>query len=133
VRAAFDEGITTLVSRSVALGMDLRPHLEAGRLTLLQIDPAELSPGEFSNKVRYAVENDGSSFIAVDSLNAYLQSMPGENFLLLQMHELLSYLNQQGVTTLLVLEEHGLIDMIVHRRKMRETTSQLLSYFSHES
>ena len=105
----FDEGITTLVSRSVALGMDLRPHLEAGRLTLLQIDPAELSPGEFSNKVRYAVENDGSSFIVVDSLNAYLQSMPGENFLLLQMHELLSYLNQQGVTTLLVLGQHGLI------------------------
>jgi circadian clock protein KaiC len=105
----FDEGMATLVSRSAALNMDLRPHIEAGNLTLVQIDPAELSPGEFSSWVRNAVEEKGSTFIALDSLNAYLQAMPDEKFLLLQMHELLSYLNQQGVTTILVLGQHGLI------------------------
>jgi circadian clock protein KaiC len=105
----FDEGMATLISRSASLGMDLEPHLRAGRLALIQIDPAELSPGEFSNRVRKAVEQDGSTFIAVDSLNAYLQAMPGETFLLLQMHELLTYLNQQGLTTILVLGQHGLV------------------------
>ncbi len=105
----FDEGLGTLLTRAAALGMDLRPHVEAGRLTLTTIDPAELSPGEFSAKVRTAVEERKSSMIAVDSLNAYLHAMPGEQFLLLQMHELLSYLNQSGVTTLLVLGQHGIV------------------------
>ncbi|HEY0354241.1 MAG TPA: ATPase domain-containing protein, partial [Enterovirga sp.] len=105
----FDEGMATLISRSASLGMHLEPHIQAGRLALVQIDPAELSPGEFSNRVRKAVEQDGSTFIAVDSLNAYLQAMPGETFLLLQMHELLTYLNQQGLTTILVLGQHGLV------------------------
>ena len=105
----FDEGLGTLLSRAAALGMDLQPHIDAGRLTLVTIDPAELSPGEFAAKVRWAVEARKSSVIAVDSLNAYLHAMPGEQFLLLQMHELLSYLNQSGVTTLLVLGQHGIV------------------------
>jgi circadian clock protein KaiC len=105
----FDEGLATLLVRSAMLGMDLAPHVEAGRLTITQIDPAELSPGEFSSLARQAVEERGASFIVVDSLNAYLHAMPGEEFLILQMHELLSYLNQQGVTTLLVLGQHGVV------------------------
>jgi circadian clock protein KaiC len=105
----FDEGRATLLTRSASLGMDLTPHIEAGRLIVTRVDPAELSPGEFASKVREAVEERGSTFVAVDSLNAYLHAMPGEQHLLLQMHELLSYLNQQGVTTLLVLGQHGVI------------------------
>lgn len=105
----FDEGLATLLVRSAMLGMDLAPHIEAGRLTITQIDPAELSPGEFSSLARQAVEERGASFIVVDSLNAYLHAMPGEEFLILQMHELLSYLNQRGVTTLLVLGQHGVV------------------------
>ena len=105
----FDEGIATMLARSAALGMDLRPHRAAGRLTVTQVDPAELSPGEFASQVRVAVERRGSTFIGVDSLNAYLHAMPGEQFLVLQMHELLSYLNQRGVTTLLVLGQHGVV------------------------
>ena len=104
----FDEGMATLLARAAALAMDLTPHLDSGRLTIMQIDPAELSPGEFSFKVRVAVE-EGSSFVAIDSLNAYLHAMPGEEFLTLQMHELLSYLNRQGVTALLVLGQHGIM------------------------
>jgi circadian clock protein KaiC len=105
----FDEGMGTFFSRSAALGMDLREHVASGRLRVHHIDPAELSPGEFAQMLRDAVELQGVSFIVIDSLNAYLQAMPGELFLTLQMHELLSYLNQQGVTTVLVLGQHGLI------------------------
>jgi circadian clock protein KaiC len=105
----FDEGLKTLLTRSMALGMDLRPHIESGALNIQQIDPAELSPGEFSSRARVAVEQDGSTFLCIDSLNAYLQSMPGEQYLLLQMHEMLSFLNQSGVTTLLILGQHGMV------------------------
>jgi circadian clock protein KaiC len=105
----FDEGLATFLTRSAMLGMDLSPHIEAGRLTITQIDPAELSPGEFASKVRVAVESRGTSVLVVDSLNAYLHAMPGEEYLLLQMHELLNYLNQKGVTTLLVLGQHGIV------------------------
>ena len=105
----FDEGIGTLLARSAALGLDLAPHLDGGGLAIRQVDPAELSPGEFVSLVRRAVERDGTSFLVVDSLNAYLKAMPGETFLMLQMHELLSYLNQRGVKTLLILGQHGLV------------------------
>ena len=105
----FDEGLATLMTRAAILGMDLQPHVEAGRLTITQIDPAEVSPGEFAGMARQAVEGRGSTFAVIDSLNAYLHAMPGEEYLTLQMHELLSYLNQQGVTTLLVLGQHGVV------------------------
>jgi circadian clock protein KaiC len=78
-------------------------------LTLRQIDPAEISPGEFASDVRKSVEQDNARFVAIDSLNAFLQAMPGERYLLLQMHELLTYLNQRGVITMLVLGQHGVI------------------------
>ncbi|WP_175943811.1 ATPase domain-containing protein [Caballeronia sp. BCC1704] len=108
----FDETLMTLVRRSTSLGIDLRPHLDSGLLTLRQIDPAEISPGEFTSDVRKSVEQDGARFVAIDSLNAYLQAMPGERYLLLQMHELLTYLNQRGVITMLVLGQHGIIGEI---------------------
>jgi circadian clock protein KaiC len=105
----FDEGLNTFYARSAALGMNLQPYADNGQLRLQHIDPAELSPGEFAQMLRDSVERHGVSFIVIDSLNAYLQAMPGEQYLTLQMHELLSYLNQQGVTTVLVLGQHGLI------------------------
>jgi circadian clock protein KaiC len=105
----FDESLGTFFARSAALGMDLHAYADSGQLRIAHIDPAELSPGEFAQMLRDAVERHGVSFIVIDSLNAYLQAMPGEHYLTLQMHELLSYLNQQGVTTVLVLGQHGLI------------------------
>jgi len=105
----FDEGLATFFARSTALGMNLRPHVDSGALSVTQVDPAELSPGEFASAVVRAVESEGSRFVAIDSLNAYMQAMPGQNFLMLHMHELLSYLNRQGVITMLVLGEHGLV------------------------
>ena len=105
----FDETLTTLLLRCAKLGMDLEPHIESGLLTLRQIDPAEISPGEFASDVRNASSKEQAQYVAIDSLNAYLQAMPGERYLLLQMHELLGYLNQQGVITMLVLGQHGII------------------------
>ncbi len=105
----FDEGLPTLLTRSRALGMDLKPYLESGQFLIRAIDPAELSPGEFACRVREAVENEACRFVVIDSLNAYLQAMPGQKFLLLQMHEMLTYLNQQGVVTLLILGQHGFV------------------------
>ena len=105
----FDEGIATMLARARSLGMDLQPHIDSGQLQVVQIDPAELSPGEFASWIRRAVEEEGVTFLVIDSLNAFLQAMPGEKYLLLQMHELLSYLNQQGVITMLVLGQHGII------------------------
>jgi len=108
----FDEGLPTLLARSAALNMDLRPFIEAGQLQIRQVDPAEMSPGEFTHHVRMAVERDQVHFVVIDSLNAYLQSMPGEKYLLLQMHELLTYLNQQGIITLMVLGQHGMAGQV---------------------
>lgn len=105
----FDERLPTLLLRSAALGMDLRPFIESGHLKIRQIDPAELSPGEFANAVCQAVEVDGAGVVVVDSLNAYLQAMPEERHLTLQMHELLTYLGQQAVVTLMILGQHGLM------------------------
>lgn len=104
----FDEGLHTLLARCEALGIPLRRYIDNGQLDIVALDPAAVSPGEFSNMVRQAVEQRGATVVGIDSLNAYLQAMPGGRFLLLQMHELLTYLNQSGVATILILGQHGL-------------------------
>lgn len=105
----FDEGEETLLARSKATGMDLTPYIEQSQIKVRQIDPAELSPGEFITSVRRSVEEDHTRLLVIDSLNGYLQSMPEEHFLTAQLHELLSYLRQQGVVTILVVAQHGLL------------------------
>lgn len=105
----FDEGIGTLMARGRALGLDLEPWIETGLLHLQQIDPAELSPGEFTAAVRDSVEIRGAQLVILDSLNGYLNAMPDGRFLILQMHELLSYLGQKGVMSVMVLAQHGLV------------------------
>jgi len=105
----FDEGLSTLLQRSRMLHMDIEPFVRSGACRVAQIDPAELSPGEFASLVVHAVKDQGSSFIAIDSLNAYLQAMPGQTFLLLHMHELLTFLNHQAVTTILIVGQHGAV------------------------
>ena len=103
----FDEGITTYLKRADGLCCGLRAEVEAGRVTVQQVDPAELSPGEFAHNVRETVERDGATLVVIDSLNGYLQAMPDERFLTSQMHELLAYLNQRGVVTIVVMAQHG--------------------------
>jgi circadian clock protein KaiC len=106
---AFDENSSILLHRSAGLGINLAQEVEAGRCLVRQIDPAELTPGEFSDIVCNAVEEFGAKVIVIDSLNGYNQAMPEETFLEAHMHEMLSYLNQQGVMTIVILAQQGMM------------------------
>ena len=103
----FDETINTLLTRVSSLGTDLKKHMDSGHVTIQQIDPAELCPGQLAHAIRLAVEEQQTSIVVIDSLNGYLNAMPGEQFLTIQLHELLSYLNQMGVVTLLIGAHQG--------------------------
>jgi circadian clock protein KaiC len=105
----FDESTETFLERSAGLGMDVEPLVKEGKLTLRHIDPAELTPGEFAHIIRRTVEQSGTRIVVIDSLNGYLNAMPSERLLTLHLHELLSYLGQQGVTTLLLMAQHGIV------------------------
>ena len=104
---AFDESVQTLEARTSVLGIKFKEGRQAGQVQLQQIDPAELSPGEFVYLVRQAVERDKAKVVVIDSLNGYMNAMPEEQFLTAQLHELLTYLGRQGVTTLMVVAQHG--------------------------
>lgn len=106
---AFDEVLRTARQRAEGLGLDIGTELERGTLAMSQIDPAELSPGEFIWQIRNDVEQKNTQVVVIDSLNGFLNSMPGENDLLLHLHELLAFLNQKGVVTLLIMTQHGLV------------------------
>jgi circadian clock protein KaiC len=105
----FDEGAHTLLKRTRSLGIDLEPHARSGRLHVQAVDPAELAPGQFTEAIRHAVEVEGARVVVIDSLNGYLNAMPEERFLIIQLHELLSYLAQHGVATIIVAAQHGLL------------------------
>lgn len=106
---AFDESQATLEARTAALGIEFKQGVAAGEVSVQQIDPAELSPGEFAFLVRQAVEEREARVVVIDSLNGYLHAMPDERFLTAQLHELLTYLGRQGVTTLMVVAQHGMM------------------------
>ena len=106
---AFDESRGTLFARSAAINMNLIEHVQSGHVTVQQIDPAEIPPGEFVHLVREAVEERKISILVIDSLNGYMNAMPEEHFLTIQLHELLTYLGQKGVATILVVAQHGLL------------------------
>jgi circadian clock protein KaiC len=105
----FDENPDTLRIRCAALGVDLQTHLDTGHVTVQQVDPAELTPGELVHAIRQAVEGSGAKVIVIDSLNGYLNAMPEERHLTIQLHELLMYLSQKGVATILIAAQQGLI------------------------
>jgi circadian clock protein KaiC len=105
----FDESVNTLLARLDGVGISLREHYNAGRVKIHQVDPAEFSPGELAHSIRNAVETDGACVIVIDSLNGFLHSMPEENYLVVQLHEVLTYLGQRGVASLLVSTHHGVI------------------------
>jgi circadian clock protein KaiC len=106
---SFEEAPHTMLTRATRLGIDIRPHLKSGKITIQRVDPAEMSPGELAAGVQQQVENDGVRMVVLDSLNGYLQSMPGEQFLAVHLHELLAYLSNRGVLTLMVLAQAGTI------------------------
>jgi circadian clock protein KaiC len=105
----FDEHVNTFYARAREQGIDLEKEAKDELLTLRQVDPAELSPGEFAHAVKQAVLVNKSKVVVIDSLNGYLMAMPDEHFLLIHMHELLTFLAQHGVVTILIVAQHGLV------------------------
>ena len=104
----FEEAANNLLSRADGLSMNVRQHYDSGLLTIQQIDPAELSPGEFAAAVCRAADN-GARVVVIDSVNGYLNAMPDERFLATHLHELLTYLGQRGIVTILVAVQQGLL------------------------
>lgn len=105
----FDEAAATAITRAETLGLPVQPLIDAGTLRIVQVDPVEMSPGQFAHGLRAAVERDHALVVVIDSLTGYLNSMPEEQFLVNQLHELLAFLGNRMVVTLLVATQHGLI------------------------
>jgi circadian clock protein KaiC len=105
----FDEGPETLYQRTSALGMDVKKYVEEGRITLRQIQLAELTPGELSYMVSCEVEQEGARVVIIDSVNGYMMATPQVRYLTMQFHEMLSYLNRNGVVSILVVGQYGLV------------------------
>ena len=105
----FDESVQTLTARAQALGMRMEEMIASARLRIQQIDPAQMSPGEMVDRIRQEVEARGTRILVIDSLNGFLAAMPEEQFLIVQLHELLSYLRQRGVLTILTLAQAGMV------------------------
>lgn len=134
----FDERLETLLARASGIGIEMENLIEKGRIMIRQLDAAEVSPGEFTSIVREAVEGDGSqetaSLLVIDSLNGYLQAMPEERFLIVQLHELLTFLGQRGVATLLIVAQPGLTETMsapIEASYLADTVL-LLRYFEAE-
>lgn len=106
----FDENRDLYLRKAAALGMELKPFVQSGMLRIEEPDPTETTPGSMAHCIREAVERDGVKVVALDSLNGYLQVMPQERFLTVHMHELLAYLNRNGVLSLLCMAQHGLLE-----------------------
>ena len=128
---SFDETTGIFRRRASGVGMDTKAFEEVGQLFYRQVDPAELSPGELTGLIRHYVEDEGVRIVVLDSLSGYQQAMPEENFLLLQMHEMLTYLNQQNVLTLLILTQSGMIGQMQNPLDLTylSDTVLLLRYF----
>jgi circadian clock protein KaiC len=105
----FEENVRTMIARTESVGMPIRDFIAAGTIVVQQVDPGELTPGQFIHQVQQNVARDEARVVIIDSMNGYLQAMPDAKFLTIQLHELLAYLNHYGVVTLLTVAQHGLL------------------------
>jgi circadian clock protein KaiC len=131
----FDERASTFRSRAASLRMPLKAAEAAGTISIMQIEPTQMSPGEFSAELRRSVQEDGVSMIVIDSINGYMQAMPAERLLPIQVHEILSFLANNRVTSLLTLVQHGVfggpVDEAAEVSYLADAVV-LLRYFEHE-
>jgi len=105
----FDENRHVLLSRIAGMGFDLAEHVASGLVEIQKIDPAELSPGEFAHSIRCAGTVENAAIVVIDSLNGYLNAMPGEKHLALHLHEILTYLGECGIATILIGAHQGFV------------------------
>lgn len=106
---SFEEAPHTMTTRAAGLGIDIRPYIANQKIVVERVDPAEMAPGELAASVQHHVENRDVRVVIIDSLNGYLHSMPGEQFLAVHLHELLAYLSNRGILTLIVLAQAGML------------------------
>ncbi|MFN3579289.1 MAG: ATPase domain-containing protein [Pseudomonas sp.] len=127
----FDERVGTLIARADSMGLELSRYIENGQLLIEQVNPAEVSPGEFAWRVRTQVEQRDCRMLVIDSLNGYMAAMPQEQQLLLQVHELVSYLSQQGIVTFLISPQSGLVGTMQSRLNISYVADSvvLIRYF----
>jgi circadian clock protein KaiC len=127
----FEESRERFLTRAAGIGISLRAAEKDGSLLIRPIDPAEISPGEFTSHLRYCVESLGTEVVVIDSLTGYLNAMPNERFLIVQMHEILSYLSNRGVLTILTLPQHGFLGQMTSQVDLSYMTDtiMLLRYF----
>lgn len=131
----FDETAQNYLERCEGLNIPMRRYRDEGRVQLRQVDSAELSASEFAWHIRRAVEQDDVAFVAIDSLNGYMHAMPDAHYLRGQLHELLSYLNSKGVTTMITLSQHGMVGVNVEspvETSYLADANILLRYFEHQ-
>lgn len=107
----FDESVATLRARAEGMGMPISTYIDSGHIRVRQVDPSELSPGELVHEIRQAVTVHQTKVVVIDSLNGYLNAMPDERFLIVQLHELLTFLGQSGVATILIGAQHGIMGL----------------------
>ena len=105
----FEERRKTFIGRCDALGMRMSERQTSGQILIEQVESGSLSPGEFSHRIRRTVDNEGVTIVIIDSLNGYLNAIPQVTEPLARMHELVSYLNERGVATLMIVAQHGVI------------------------
>jgi circadian clock protein KaiC len=105
----FDESMHTLLDRAREMKVNFAPFIESGRAQFAQMDPAQVPPGQLTERIVRSVDKEHAKVIVLDSLNGYVNAMPSDDFLYLHLHELLSYLNQQGVVTIIIMAQHGLV------------------------
>ncbi len=131
---AFDESAGSIRDRAAGLGMPIDPFIASGLIRLQPLNPAEMSPGEFSELVRDMVERHDTKIVVIDTLNGLLNAMPEERHLILQVHELLTYLNEAGVLTVLIVAQHGMVGSMHNSIDLSyiSDTVLLLRYFEAE-
>jgi circadian clock protein KaiC len=103
-----DETVETVMIRCRGLGSPLESHLKKKAIDVQRLDPSELSPGEFIARIRTDVEERDCRVVIIDSLNGLLTAMQ-EHAMMVQLHELFSYLSHMGVTTFVVMAQLGLV------------------------
>jgi len=129
----FDERPEIAIARASGLHMNIQGHLDDGRFHVQQVDPAELSPGQFAYIIRQEVESHKASVLVIDSLNGYMHAMPDQRFLLAQMHEMLTYLGQQGVATFIVMGQTGTVGETLSPANASYLTDNMLVFRFFES
>ncbi len=130
----FEESVHTLFERAELIKIPVKRYVDAGMIEIMQVDPVELTPGEFVHRLKQRVQDHGVRLVVIDSLNSYLQAMPNVKFLNIQLHELVAFFSRHGVVSLMTVAQHGIVGHMntpIDLTYLADTV-MLLRYFEQE-